>query len=171
MANINMFGLLTLILGILVLVFPFAGVFAVSILVGFGILFLGVILLFQGAGIWGDNKLISALLLIIGLIAVLVGLDIFGNIYALSFIIGISYYLAGFFMIIMGILGFFTRDAEAHRGSSLLMVFMGIINIILGLFAMDPYFLAIIIGITLIIDGVTLMFVNPVELVIIDKGL
>jgi membrane protein HdeD len=170
MANINMFGLLTLILGILVLIFPVAGVFSVSILIGFGILFLGVILLFQGAGIWGDNKIISAVLLLLGIIAIVLGLDIFGNIWALSFIIGISYYIGGFFLIVMGILGFFTRDAKAHRGSSVLLVLMGILNLILGMFAMDPYYLAIIIGITLIIDGITLMTVNPVELVIIDKG-
>jgi len=42
--------------------------------------------------------------------------------------------------------------------------------IILASFAWDPYYLALLIGIWLVIDGIALFFVNPSDLVNTEKS-
>jgi len=43
------------------------------------------------------------------------------------------------------------------------MILLGIIYVLLGSWAWDPYFLALIIGLSLIVDGISLFFVNTSE--------
>lgn len=165
MSNHTLLGILTIILGILVMVFPFISVFTVSVLAGLGILFLGIWLLSLGFGAWAQSKGLGVTYLILGIIAIIVGLALFGNVLALSFLASLWLYLGGFFLIIGGVLGFFARDATLHKGSNALLIIMGILYVILGTYALNPLYLAIIIGISLVIDGIALLFVNPVEIV------
>ncbi|MCK9150876.1 DUF308 domain-containing protein [Methanobacterium alcaliphilum] len=164
MSNHTLLGVLTIILGILVMVFPLFSVFTVSVLAGLGVLFLGIWLLSLGFGAWAQNKGLGVAYLILGIIAIIIGLGLFGNVLALSFLASLWLYFGGFFLIIGGIMGFIARDATIHKGSNALLVIMGILYIILGTYALNPLYLAIIIGISLVIDGIALLFVNPIEI-------
>lgn len=165
MTNNSLLGILAIILGLLVIVFPLISVFTVSVLAGLGVLFIGIWLLSLAFGAWGTSKGLGIAYLILGILALIAGLALFGNILALSFLASFWFYFGGFFLIIAGVMGFFAREHMVHKGSNALLIVLGIIYIILGAYALNPFYLAIIIGISLIIDGITLLFVNPAEVV------
>ena len=61
-------------------------------------------------------------------------------------------------MIIFGITGILSKSEHISNFSSILVLIMGIIAIALAAFALnEPIYIAIIIGIVLIIEGVTLI--------------
>ena len=162
--NNVLLGILAIILGILVMAFPLFSVFTASVLAGFAIIFLGIWLLVQSFGIWTVSKGASIAYLIIGLLAIIVGIGLFGNILAFSFLVSFWLYFVGFFLIIAGIMSFFTKEGTIGKGAGGAGVILGILYIILAAYAWNPYYLALIVGIWLIIDGIALFFINPSEL-------
>lgn len=158
-------GILAIILGILVIAFPLISVFTLSVLVGIGILFLGIWFLVQTFRVWESSKAASIAYLILGIIAIVAGIGMVGNILALSFLASFIIYLAGFFLFISGILTLFTGEGTAGKGVGGLGIILGILYIIIGMFALNPFYLALLIGIWLIFDGIALFFVKPSEMV------
>ncbi|MGC9517945.1 MAG: DUF308 domain-containing protein [Methanomicrobiales archaeon] len=157
-------GILFIILGILVIAFPLISVFTVSVLAGFAILFLGIWFLAHSFDVWHENKAAGVLNLLLAVLAIIVGIGMFGNILAFSFLASLWLYLSGFFLIIAGVVGLVTREAKINKGTALLGIILGIIYLILGIYALNPLYLAIIIGIWLIVDGIALFFVNPMDI-------
>lgn len=77
---------------------------------------------------------------------------------ALSFLTGVQFYLVGFIMIIFGITGLVSKMSRVSTFTSILVLIMGIIAIALAAFAMSqPVYIAIIIGIVLIIEGIAML--------------
>ena len=60
-------------------------------------------------------------------------------------------------------MGLFAREGTFNKGSNVIIILLGIIYVLLGSWAWDPYFLALIIGLSLIVDGISLFFVNTSE--------
>ncbi len=168
--NNALLGILAVILGILVLAFPLISVFTVSVLAGFGILFLGIWLLVQSFGVWDVSKGAAIANLIFGLFAIIIGIGLFGNILAFSFLASFWLFFAGFFLIISGISSLLTRTGTGGKGVGVLGVLLGILYIVLATFAWNPFYLAMIIGIWLIIDGIALFFVGPSALMGMEKS-
>ena len=159
--NNVLLGVLTIILGFLVLVFPLFSVFAASVIAGLAIIFLGIWLIAQSFGTWSMSKAASIAYLLLGIIAIIGGIGLFGNILVFSALVSFWFYFAGFFLIISGIMSFFTKESTAGKGAGGLGIIFGILFIILAAYAWNPYYLAALIGIWLIIDGITLFFVSP----------
>jgi membrane protein HdeD len=162
--NNVLLGILAIILGILVMVFPLFSVFTASVLAGFAVIFLGIWLLVQSFGIWSANKGVSVAYLILGLIAIIGGIGLFGSVAAFSFLVSFWLYFAGFFLIMSGIMSLFVKEGTTGKGIGGAGIILGILYIILASYAWNPYYLALLIGIWLIIDGITLFFVNPSDL-------
>ncbi|HML04182.1 MAG TPA: DUF308 domain-containing protein [Methanobacterium sp.] len=159
--NNVLLGILAIILGILVIAFPLFSVFTASVLAGFAIVFLGIWLLVQSFGVWGTSKGASIAYLILGLIAIIGGIGLFGSILAFSFLASFWLYFAGFFLIISGIMSLFTKEGTAGKGAGGLGIILGILYVILGAYAWNPFYLAFLIGIFLIIEGISIMLVGP----------
>ena len=157
-------GILAIILGILVMIFPLFSVFTVSLIAGIGVLFLGIWLLIQSFGVWEGNKGVSIAYLILGILAIILGIGLFGNIVAFSFLVSLAIYIAGFFLLLSGILSLFSKEGTVGKGSGVLGIILGILYMILAAYAWNPIYLAFLIGIWLIIDGIALFFVKPVEM-------
>lgn len=168
--NNVLLGILAIILGILVIAFPLLSVFTASVMAGFAILFLGIWLLVQSFGTWEASKAASMAFLILGLIAIVCGIGLFGHILLFSFLASIWFFFAGFFLILSGIMSLFAKKGIAAKGAGGIGVILGIIYIILASFAWNPYYLALLIGIWLIIDGIALFFVSPSDLIGIEKS-
>jgi membrane protein HdeD len=156
-------GILAIILGLLVIIFPLFSVFTVSVLAGIGILFLGIWFLIQSFAFWDTSKGSSIAYLILGILAVIVGIGLFGNILAFSILVSLWLYIAGFFLIVSGLMSLFAKDGAFGKGSGALGIILGILYIILASYAWNPYYLALLIGIWLIVDGIALFFINPSE--------
>ncbi|AXV38123.1 MAG: DUF308 domain-containing protein [Methanobacteriaceae archaeon] len=160
--NNKLFGILAIILGLIVIAFPIAGVVAASILTGFIILLIGIWLLLAGINVWSDSKAAAALNLIVGIIALVIGVDLLLNILLFSFLAGFLLYLAGIFLIISGIVSLFARERKYALWGGVISIILGILYIILGTYAFDPLYLGILIGLWLVINGIFL-FVEPEE--------
>lgn len=151
-------GILAIILGLIVIAFPLISVFTFSVLAGMGVLILGIWFLVQAFSVWENSKGVSIAYLILGIIAIIAGIGLVGNILALSFLASFILYLAGFFLFISGVITLFTGEGGSAKGVGVLGILIGIIYLILGLYAWDPFYLALLIGIWLIISGIFEIF-------------
>ncbi len=159
-------GIMAIILGIVVIAFPYISIFTFSVLAGIGILILGIWFILQTSRTWEASKVASIAYLILGLIAIVVGIGMMGNIYAFSFLASFIIYLAGFLLLFSGILTLFNGEGRAGKSIGVIGIILGILTLIIGIFALNPYYLAIIIGIWLIFDGIGLFLVKSSEEII-----
>ncbi len=162
--NNVLFGILAIILGILVIVFPLLTVLTASVLAGLAITFLAIWLLAQSFVTWSASKWASIAYLILGLIALILGIGLFGNILAFSFLASFWLYFVGIFLIISGIMALFTQEETIGKGVGGIGIILGILYIILGSFAWNPFYLAFLIGLWFILNGITVMFFDTPKL-------
>lgn len=157
-------GILAIILGLLVMAFPLFSVFTLSVITGFGIIFIGIWLIFMGMGAWSTNKGISIASLILGIIGLIVGIGLFGKILAFSVLVGMVIYIGGFFLIIAGIIALISGQGPAGRWGGLSGIILGVLYLIIGMYALNPLYLAFLIGIFLIINGIFQILMPEPEL-------
>jgi uncharacterized membrane protein HdeD (DUF308 family) len=151
-------GALAIILGLIVIAFPFLTTVTVSIFAGLLVLMIAIWLFIVGISEFEINKTSSILNLILGVIAFILGLGLIVNPALFSFIAGITLYLAGFFLIVTGIIALLDGMNRKYAWAGVLGIVLGIIYIILGAFAFNPVNLGILIGLWLIITGIFKMF-------------
>jgi uncharacterized membrane protein HdeD (DUF308 family) len=151
----KLIGILAIILGILIIVFPLVGTFALSIIMGVGFLLMGVHFLISGVSSWKLSRLASIIFLILGIIAVIFGVLLLGNVFLMSMVFSYFFWIIGFFLLFYGILGAFSRNTNHGIGISAVIVILAILTIILGYLAIiNPVVIALLVGISLIIDGI-----------------
>lgn len=151
-------GILSIIVGLIFIIFPMFSATLISVIVGLSLLFFGISSAFMGFNMRNEMKSYSTASIIIGIIAIIFGFLFIFYIDALSFLVGIQFYIVGFIMIVFGITGLLSPMTRFSRFTSLLVLIMGILAIFLGAFALDqPIYIAIIIGIVLIIEGIAMI--------------
>ncbi|HMK53732.1 MAG TPA: DUF308 domain-containing protein [Methanobacteriaceae archaeon] len=156
-------GVLAIILGFMVIAFPLISVFTVSVIAGLGVLILGIWFIVQAFAMWDGSKAAGIAYLILGIIAIMAGIGLVGNILAFSFLASFILYLAGFFLIISGILTLFSGEGGAIKGLGGFGIILGIMYMILGMYAWNPIYLAFLIGIWLIFSGIFQFFAPSEE--------
>ncbi|PKL67445.1 MAG: hypothetical protein CVV28_06195 [Methanobacteriales archaeon HGW-Methanobacteriales-1] len=161
--NNVLLGILAIVLGILLMAFPLIGVFTASIITGLGIIFIGIWLIAHSFGTWEASKAISIVSLILGIIGIVVGIGLFGKIVAFSIFASMIIYLGGFFLIITGIIAFFSGAGSSPKLRGLSGIVLGILYIIIGLYALDPFYLGALIGIFLLLEGIFMIFLPKSE--------
>ncbi|NYB51920.1 MAG: DUF308 domain-containing protein [Methanobacteriaceae archaeon] len=147
-------GLFVIILGIMVMVFPLIGVFAASIIDGIICLLISLWIILHGIQGWKVNRTSSSAFLVLGIIGFTIGFLIIGNINLYSFFFGITFYLAGLILLIVGILFILMGEDRNMKLIGVLGVIVGILSIILGYYSMNPFFVALVIGFFLIVYGI-----------------
>lgn len=161
--NNVLLGILAIILGILLMAFPLMTVFAASVITGLGIIFIGIWLLLQSFKTWEANKGLSIAALILGIIGIIVGIGLFGKILAFSIFAGMIIYIGGFFLIITGIITLFSGAGSSAKWRGLIGIILGILYIIIGLYALNPLYLGWLIGLFLFIEGIFALFTPSEE--------
>jgi membrane protein HdeD len=151
-------GILAIILGLLVIAFPVIGVWTISVIAGFSIIILGIWLIIQAFELRSAGKAAGIANVILGVIAIIIGLGLFGNILAFSFLASFFFYFAGFFLLISGIMALVAGEGTSRTGVGGLGVVLGILYIILGAYAWNPLYLALLIGVFLIVYGISRLF-------------
>ncbi len=157
-------GILAIILGFILIAFPLISIFTFSVLLGIGIIFLGIWLLIQAYNVWSKNLAAAIADLILAFFAILFGIVFTGNITALSFLTFLALYIVGFFLILTGRTSLLSNKGVKAEGIGVLGVVLGIICLIMSIFLRNPLFLAIILGIFLIIAGFMEIFLTTPEL-------
>ena len=158
----TLLGILAILLGLIVMAFPLISVFVASAVVGLGLIFIGVWLLAQSFELWSSSKGISIAALILGILGIVVGIGLFGKILAFSILVGLIIYIGGIFLIISGIIALVSGQGNAGRWGGLLGIILGILYIIVGLYALNPIYLAFLIGLWLVLTGLFTIF-TPAE--------
>ena len=154
MDNQKAAGIFFLVLGLIFILFPMFSIGLVSIIVGLSLVFFGISAAFMGYTL-KDNKGVAIAIIIIGIISIILGLLFMFYINAISFLVAFQFYIVGFIMILFGITGLVSRASKISNFTSILVLLMGIVAIALAVFAgNNPLYLAIIIGVVLIIEGV-----------------
>ncbi|MDO5832830.1 DUF308 domain-containing protein [Methanobrevibacter sp.] len=154
MDNQKAAGIFFLVLGLIFILFPMFSIGLVSIIVGLSLVFFGISAAFMGYTL-KDNKVVAIAIILIGIISIILGLLFMFYINAVSFLVAFQFYIVGFIMILFGITGLISRASKISNFTSILVLLMGIVAIALAVFAgNNPLYLAIIIGVVLIIEGV-----------------
>jgi len=157
MDNKTIVGILAIVFGLLILIFPFVSQVVLSVMAGIGILILGIYFLIAGANMWSFTKAGSIVYIIIGFLGMLTGIMLLGNVLLFGVLIGLYLYITGFMLLFAGLVGVLTRSSMMSRASAALMLILGIITVVLGYFALlSPIYVAIILGVSLIIDGIAI---------------
>ncbi|MEN4017458.1 MAG: DUF308 domain-containing protein [Methanobacterium sp.] len=151
-------GALAIILGLIVIAFPFLAVVTVSVFVGFLVLLIAIWLFIVGISELEISRTASILNLILGVIALILGIGLIIDPALLGIIAGLTLYLAGFFLIAAGIIALIDGISRKYAWAGVLGIVLGVIYIILGTFAFNPVNLGFLIGIWLIITGIFKMF-------------
>jgi len=148
-------GILTILFGLILLIFPWFGLWTLTAILGFILILFGIGLLVFGAFTYQASKGAAVAFLILGLLGLIAGVGLFGNVAAFAALAGLALYLSGFILIIAGLVHVLKPRTRISREVGLLGIIMGIVYIILGSLAVDPRGLSILMGIWLIIAGIT----------------
>jgi uncharacterized membrane protein HdeD (DUF308 family) len=148
-------GILAIILGLIVIVFPLISVSTFSFIAGVGIIFLGIWILAQS---FKTESLAAGIAdLIIAIFAIMLGIVFIGDIKAFQFFSSLALYIVGLFVALSGLT---SLSSEGTKGKAIgiLGIILGVLFIVMGTYAYNPLVLAAIIGAFLIIAGIMEIF-------------
>ena len=149
---------LFIILGLLFMIYPVYSAEAVSLIAGISLIAFGIASIIDGFSIFSVMTNFSAVNILLGICAILLGVLFIYEIDALSFIIGFQFYLIAFVLMFIGIVGMFKGIESLSRLASVLILILGIIAVFLASFSIaQPLYTAIIVGICLILYGITFL--------------
>lgn len=148
-------GIFCLVLGLMFILFPMFLPELVSIIIGLSLVFLGISIVFTGYTLKEIRKEIAIISIIIGIISIILGILFIFYINAIVFIVAFQSFIVGTIMIIFGICGLISKTGRISNFTSILILLMGVVAIAIGFFAENnPIFLAMLIGVVLIIEGI-----------------
>ena len=164
-------GIVGILLGIIVIVFPLISIFTVNAIAGIGIIFVGIWILVKSL----KNDSISAGVagLIVAVFAIMMGIVFIGDIKAFEFFSFIALYIVGFFLALAGLESLISGKGLKGKGIGALGIVIGILFVVIGSYAANPLVLAALIGAFLILAGLIELFapqIIPQSTVANEKG-
>lgn len=151
-------GILIIILGLIFMCFPLFSSVLVSVIVGTGLILLGLATIVLGLEMRHDSGFVSALTIILGIIGMIIGILFVFYLDAVSILVSIEFYILGAIMIVIGISGLITNKDGKGKLMGLFIIIAGIISFLIAVFALaQPIFIAILVGIVLILEGLLLL--------------
>ena len=151
-------GILIIILGLIFMCFPVFSSVLFSVIIGVGLLLLGISTVIFGFDIRHDSGAISALTIVFGIIGIIIGLLFIFYLDAVSILVSLEFYIIGTIMIIVGISGLIANEDSKSKLMSVLIIILGIISFFVAVYALaEPLYLAILVGIVLILEGILIL--------------
>ncbi|OWT33259.1 hypothetical protein BGI41_03390 [Methanobrevibacter sp. 87.7] len=155
MNDLSITGIILFIFGIIIIIFPYLSQTFLSFVLGLIFIVYGVISLIRSYDNWNYTPGHSLTRIIGAIIGIILGVCLLGNIYLFSALVGIIFWIVGILMMIFGVAGIYYREYDPLRASSIIMLILGVITVLLGYFSfLDPFYVSLILGISLIIDGI-----------------
>ena len=155
MESNKIWAILSIILGLILIIFPMFSSNLISILIGAIVLIFGVGLCYSGIISKEISTAFSSIAAVFGVVMIILGLAfIFGS-NALSFLVGLQFYIIGFILIIVSAIGLL-GGLPIQKTSSIITLILGIVILFIAIFAANnPILITIILGIALIANGVS----------------
>ena len=148
----KMLNILTIILGLIIIIFPILGFASVSAIFGLAFLFMGFFITFSYFN--DEHDAMKYMALIIGIILMLFGITLIAVPSLLVAFTTLFVYIAGLILLVIGVIGLFSADTPALKYLSLLNTVLGIFYLILAYFMKDVKLFGILIGIWLALSGI-----------------
>ncbi len=147
-------SIIAIILGIIIIAGPVLKIISASDLLGLSVLLLSIFLLVNGIGEIDYNTSKGLLNVILGLIMLIISIGLIFNPSLFSFLTALTIYLAGIFLIIIGLIIIIgNRDDKYGFWMGIMGIVLGVVYIILGTYIKNPIILGSLIGIWLLITG------------------
>ena len=143
MESRKIFAIISIIIGLIFIIFPMFSANLISILIG-------------AAGIISKDisPAVSTVSAIFGVVMIILGLAFIFGTNAISFLVGLQFYIVGFMLIIASVIGLL-GGAEINKTGSLVGLVLGIVILFIAVFAANnPILITIILGIALIAHGI-----------------
>ena len=148
-------SLLAIVLGIIIIFFPMLGIIGSQAIIGSAVLLMGVFLLIIGTSEIDYSPTRSVATIFIGIIILILGLILLFNPNAFAFLAALTIYLAGILLIVVGLVTLIGNKENKYAfWSGVLGIVLGVIYIILGTYAQDPFVLGTLIGMWLVLSGI-----------------
>ena len=148
-------GIIFKILGIIFAVYPMYSAEAVSLIAGISLIAFGFASIIDGFSVWSMMAHVSLLKILLGMCAMLFGLLFIYKIDALSFIFAFHFYLIAFVLMFIGICGIFFGAGIAAKLVSVVILILGIVSVYIASASIaQPLYVAVIVGICLIMEGI-----------------
>ncbi|MBR3140243.1 MAG: DUF308 domain-containing protein [Methanobrevibacter sp.] len=149
-------SILAMLLGLLMIVLPASGLIALGDLIGLSILLISIYLLIMGVTIIDYNKVGAILNLILGTALLILSILLIFVPSLVGFLASITLYLAGIMLIIAGLISLINnRSTKWGFYTGIIGVVLGVIYIIIGTYINNPIILGALIGIWLILGGIS----------------
>lgn len=158
--NNILLAFLATVLGVLVIAFPLISVFTASIIAGLGIFFIGIWILVQSFDAAHKSTGKAILLLLIGIIGIIAGIGIMGKLVAFGILASFGMYIAGIYLIMAGAISMFSDEDKKSKGIGGIGIVLGFLVMLLAFYAWDPFYMAVIMGVALIIFGFSKLVEN-----------
>ena len=150
-----MLSIIAIIIGLIFIIFPIFSANLISILIGASVFIFGVILAYTGVISKEIDGAFSSIAAIFGVVMIILGLAFMFGTNAISFLVGLEFYIVGFMLIVASLIGLLGGAAINKTGSFISLV-LGILVLFIAVFAANnPVLITIILGIALIAYGVS----------------
>ncbi|MER2013273.1 MAG: DUF308 domain-containing protein [Methanobrevibacter sp.] len=160
----KLLGILFIILGFIFTIYPVYSAEAVSWIAGICLIAFGFASIIDGFSVWSRMAHVSGINILLGICAILFGILFIYKIDALSFLVAYQFYLIAFILIFIGISGIVYGFETISRAASVLILILGIIAVFCAVFSIaQPLYTAIIVGICLIMYGITFLASNIMD--------
>lgn len=144
-------GILAVLLGLIVIVFPLISVFTINVVLGIGIIFWGIWFLLQSLKT-GDLAT-EVVGLILGILAIILGIVFVKDIMLFKFVTFVALFVVAIFLVLGGLTLLIFGEGLKIKVIGVLGVIFSVPFVIVGWFLSNPLVLAAIIGAFLIIVG------------------
>lgn len=151
-----LFGVLGILMGLIVILFPLISIVTVNAIAGIGIIFVGIWIMVKS--LKNDSLAAGVAGLIIAVFAIMMGVVFIGDIKAFEFFTFIALYVVGFFLALAGVESLISGKEIKAKGIGALGIIIGILFVIIGTYAGNPLVLAALIGAFLILAGIVEIF-------------
>ncbi|MGB9980048.1 DUF308 domain-containing protein [Methanobacterium sp.] len=152
-------GIIAIITGVFVISTLYIKIFTVNQSLAIGIGFLGIWMLILSYDLKNFNKFESTMYLILFLISLVTGIFLYSNISISVLTLNIWVYISGILILISGIIAL-TGNENIEKGTGIIGIILGIVFLILACLNYNLLFMAIIMGIWLIIVGMIQFFIS-----------
>lgn len=149
-------GILAIILGLIVIVFPLISVFTFSKIAGIGIIFIGIWVLVQS--LKSDSLASGIAGLLVALFAIMFGIVFVADMKMFQFLTFMAAYIVGFLIILAGLTSLISGKGLKAKIIGALGFIIGILFMLIGSYVANPLVAAAILGAFLIIVGIMEIF-------------
>jgi membrane protein HdeD len=149
-------GILAIILGLIVIVFPLISVFTFSKIAGIGIIFIGIWVLAQS--LKSDSLATGIAGLLVALFAIMFGIVFIADMKMFQFLTFMVAYIVGFLIILAGLTSLISGKGLKAKIIGALGFIIGILFMLIGSYVANPLVAAAVLGAFLIIVGIMEIF-------------